>query len=82
MPQITLSESGVTDLAIAANASRTYLEFSATASLRWCFGVEYVEAESQPLPSGDARIFQGAVAQQGISFSASKECRVDVTILP
>ena len=81
MPKVTLSESAVSDNAIEADATRTYLEFSPSAECRWCFGATFAAGDSQRLPGGDARIFQGELAAGAFSFGKSRACVVDATFL-
>jgi len=74
MPRILLKPTAASDAAIAADAARTYLEFSAEtfAAARWCLGATFVEADSQLLPVGQPRPFEGLLAQQAFSFSAGQ----------
>jgi hypothetical protein len=83
MPKVILKRTAASDAAIAADAGRTYLEFCAEtfAEVRWCFGATFVEADSQSLPVGLIRPFEGALAQQAFSFSAGQGS-IAVTTLP
>lgn len=74
MPRVTLT-SAASDDAIAASASRLYLEFELApgamqTQVRFSFGSSYTEADSVTLSPGDVRIYEGAMAQRAVSFSA------------
>jgi len=86
MPKITLLPAAAKNGAIAADASRTYVEFAISPGgqeTRWSFGSTFTAADSQSLQPGDARTFEGTPAQQAFSFaSAPSGTVIDVSTRP
>lgn len=82
--KINLTPAAPSNAAIAADAARTYLEFAIEPDkvpVKWCFGATYVEADSQLLYPGIARVWSGSTAQQAFSFSPGTGA-ISVTDLP
>ena len=75
MPKVTLTPSAASDAAIAASATRDYLEFALSpgavqTEVRFSIGATYAADDSQVLNPGDVRQFEGPRAKSAISFSA------------
>lgn len=81
MPKATLTTAGASDAAIAADAGRIYVEFSASADCRFSIGATYVEADSQRLLANEIRIFEGTLAEQAFSFSDGKDTIISISTL-
>jgi hypothetical protein len=75
---------GTEDNAIAADASRTYLQFqvqTGTYPVRWSFGATYDTGDNQLLQPGDPMIITGTIAQLAVSFKKEIGIGVVETLL-
>lgn len=75
---------GTENAAIAADASRTYMQFQVqvgTYPVRWSFGATYDTTDNQLLQPGDPMIITGTIAQLAVSFKKEQGIGIVETLL-